>query len=261
MNKIVSTNKNSTAFLATILITGTIFAIFPSLMTNTQALEINNNFKTSFGKDSNVKCNNINVNVNGFELSILPQELTTLATEGQEDDEPQTGISFFGGGNKNGPSGSDNNGFVFVCINNNNNVVGEELDLSCEECFSTTASLQEVIRDFIVSRDDDFIFEIPNGEFLELTFEIDTIEQLCTLLEGTVGYSVPLTDVLLEHVLTSIVRIQTGSTVALQTEIDTLIECLLEAGIIVEGEPLPISTSDNGNDNNFNRLIAGVKIE
>ena len=46
--------------------------------------------------------------------------------------------------------------------------------------------------------------------------------------------------------MTSIVRIQTGSTVALQTQIDTLIECLLEAGIIVEGEPPTTLTSDNG---------------
>ncbi len=45
---------------------------------------------------------------------------------------------------------------------------------------------------------------------------------------------IPTTDHLLEFLLTSIVEIETGSTTALGTEIDELIECLLEAEVIVE---------------------------
>ena len=207
------------------------------------------NGKQSYGKDnnyykskdsSNVKCNNINVNVNGFNGVTLPTALNGLTTdEGQaSSDEGDVGANSFesdsGGIDGGKPSGSDTDS-RFVCINNNNNVVEEEEEPpTCEECFGSNTRLQAVIKDFIVSRDDDFIFNIPNGEFLELRFEIDTIEQLCALLEGTELHSVPLTDVLLEHVLTEIVRIQTGSTLALQTEIDALIECLLEAGVVIE---------------------------
>ena len=45
---------------------------------------------------------------------------------------------------------------------------------------------------------------------------------------------IPTTDSLLEFLLTSIIEIETGSTTALETEIDALIECLLEAEAIVE---------------------------
>jgi hypothetical protein len=48
---------------------------------------------------------------------------------------------------------------------------------------------------------------------------------------------IPTTDSLLEFLLTSIIEIETGSTTALETEIDALIECLLEAEAIVEETP------------------------
>jgi hypothetical protein len=48
---------------------------------------------------------------------------------------------------------------------------------------------------------------------------------------------IPTTDSLLEFLLTSIIEIETGSTTVLETEIDALIECLLEAEVIVEETP------------------------
>ena len=47
---------------------------------------------------------------------------------------------------------------------------------------------------------------------------------------------IPTTDSLLEFLLTSIVEIEIGST-TLETEINALIECLLEAEVIVEETP------------------------
>ena len=59
-------------------------------------------------------------------------------------------------------------------------------------------------------------------------------------------YGVPVTDVTLEEFIkTLLVKIGRIDITTLESEIDALIECLLKAGIIVEGEPLPISISDN----------------
>jgi hypothetical protein len=106
--------------------------------------------KQSYGKDSNSydkskdssstivkkeKCNNINVNVNGFngvEVDTLPTALTGIATDEAQAtaDEGEVGASSFGSGGSgsNGgdrPSGSDTDSKI--CINNNDfNVVEEE---------------------------------------------------------------------------------------------------------------------------------------
>jgi 6-phosphogluconolactonase (cycloisomerase 2 family) len=84
----------------------------------------NNNFKKSFGKDVSVKyvkCNNINVNVNGLELDVIPPFLAdnVLAAEAVEGN---TDPSSIGGNNVDG---SQINDFRFICINNNNNTVTE----------------------------------------------------------------------------------------------------------------------------------------
>ena len=89
---------------------------------------------------SPLNCNNINVNVNGFNGATLPTALSGLATdEAQAADEGEVGASSLGnGGGSDGggrPSGSDSDS-RFVCINNNNNIVVEgEEPLTCEECF------------------------------------------------------------------------------------------------------------------------------
>ncbi len=72
---------------------------------------------------SSLKCNNINVNINGLELDVFPSflgsDLTADATEGSTDV-----ISFA----DNSSDSSEINDFRFICINNNNNTVigGEE---------------------------------------------------------------------------------------------------------------------------------------
>ena len=155
MSKIISTKKINACFLVIVLIAGTLAAISPSFMIGAHAQQYgmdqkNNSYesdygmdnsyddKKSYGKDSNsydkskdssstivktIKCNNINVNVNGFngvEVGTLPTALSGLATEVQAtEDEGEIGASSSGSGERN--SGN----FDLDCINTNNNVGGQ----------------------------------------------------------------------------------------------------------------------------------------
>jgi hypothetical protein len=103
-----------------------------------------NSYKSKDSSSSSVsikkiKCNNINVNVNGLELTTLPQALGGLLSDGERNEGQYGSYGYVGG-----PSGYDNNSFKFVCINNNNNTViggGEEPEpLTCEECFTKNLS-------------------------------------------------------------------------------------------------------------------------
>jgi hypothetical protein len=125
LNNILLTKIN-TLFLSVILIAGTITLSFPSFMLGTAQAqsyyEMDNDRKQDVSISS-LKCNNINVNVNGLELSVLPPFLSDgeIAAETVE---PNTDASSFAGGNNGyGPQIND---FRFICINNNNNTVIEE---------------------------------------------------------------------------------------------------------------------------------------
>ena len=87
-------------------------------------------------KDSNVKCNNINVNLNGFSGNEIGASTTSglgaLATQAQEEDEGEKGANSGndGRGDDDGRSSDHDSNSRFVCINNNNNNnVGEETPL------------------------------------------------------------------------------------------------------------------------------------
>ncbi len=83
----------------------------------------NNHYKSK-DSSSNVKCNNINVNVNGDIDIGASQALGDLATEAQASaDEGEVGASSFESGGRTSGHDSDSR---FVCINNNNNNVGGE---------------------------------------------------------------------------------------------------------------------------------------
>jgi len=119
LSKIDSTKINA-GFLAIVLIIGTFAAISPSFMTGAQGFLMDNNYesdygmnsyddKKSYGKDnnnyyykskdssSNVKCNNINVNLNGFSGNAIgtapTSDLGALATEAQAEDEGANGAN------------------------------------------------------------------------------------------------------------------------------------------------------------------------
>jgi len=128
LNKIISIKKTSSIFLATVLVLGTIAAISPSFMVGAAAQidsyydGMDNNYKKSAGKDvsvKSIKCNNINVNVNGLELTALPSSLSNLLTN----EEADGSASSYGSGIGSYDDGQTNSqgNFKFICINNNNN--------------------------------------------------------------------------------------------------------------------------------------------
>jgi hypothetical protein len=133
LTKIILRKTTSAIFLAIVLIVGTFAVISPSFMIGVHAQQYGmdqmyNNYKPDYGmnsydkkpygkednnyyksKDSsNVKCNNINVNLNGFSGNEIgaSEALGALATQAQAEDEGEVGASILG--NDGGrPSGSD----------------------------------------------------------------------------------------------------------------------------------------------------------
>ena len=123
----------------------------------------------SYGKDDNykskesrsnsvsikkVKCNNINVNVNGLDFNGLSPFFSGLAaSEAQAEDEGESSYgSYETGYGGSGESANDNNSFKFVCKNNNNNIVvavNETIPespkpLTCEDCFTENLSEEQL---------------------------------------------------------------------------------------------------------------------
>ena len=195
MSKIILTKINA-GFLAIVLVAGAFVAIYPSYMIGAQAFQMDNNYeqaygkdsydnKQSYGKDSNsydkskdssstivkkIKCNNINVNVNGFngvEVGTLPTALSSLATdETQASDEGEVGASSFGSDGGGRPSGSDSDS-RFECINNNDFAVVEEepttailkvtKQIDCED------QTEGDCEDLLELINDDFIFQVEGN--------------------------------------------------------------------------------------------------
>jgi hypothetical protein len=244
-NKIVSSKNASAIFLATVLVLGTIATISPSFMVGAQAQEYygaDNNYKKSYGKDvtvKSVKCNNINVNVNGLELNVLPPVLSGLLTsETQASDKGERGASSYGSGRggsyDSGHSVSDGD-FKFVCINNNNNTVigGEEPPIpreptippeppepptACELCFAN-ANVVDAI---------EATLELPGGISFEgivdaedIGFEVLTIEDFCEYIEEQ-NFG--------DFTLLLILRELVGGT---EESLQAIIDCLILAGVII----------------------------
>src|SRR5918999_1112519 len=109
MNNSTVTTKISAAFLATVLVAGIIALSSPSFMTGAQAQEyygMDRDNKKSDKKDvsvKSVKCNNVNVNVNGLELNIssVPFLSGLLASEAHAD-EGERGANSYGSGGSYG---------------------------------------------------------------------------------------------------------------------------------------------------------------
>jgi len=187
----INSTKISAAFLAAVLFTGTIALSFPSFMADVQAEPYYgmDRDKKSNGKDVNVKsvkCNNINVNVNGLELNLtsVPFLGGLLASEAGENGEKGTGS--YGSGGQQSHYDKD---FKFVCINNNNNTVvgvGNEIrptpEEECEDCFaqvlnaSSFASLERILE---IRGIDVFVGTTQ--------IEINSLAELCDILENVSG--------------------------------------------------------------------------
>ena len=247
-NKIVATKTTSAMFLAIVLVTGTIVISLSSFSSSSMIREaqaqpyygVDNNYEKS--KDisksisvNKIKCINDNVNINGINSGNI-----SIGNKGAY--EGHLGASSSGGYDGEGyyNDGYNNNkqGKGFDCIinnnNTNNNIVtgsagnvtdGNVVD-TCEECFSVNSTLQAVIENFLIDATGEVLFVI-GSESLVIPGDVDTIEQLCPLLEDH-------TDSFVEFVITVIVERQIGSTIGNEAAIDALVECLLEAGVIVE---------------------------
>ena len=259
------------SILGAILATS-ILALNPSTITNAAAQMYgdqygydNNHQKKSYTDIQKIKCVNSNINVNGIDITQIPQDgaATAAANEGGQE----------GANTQNGNGLADRINFdrnlVNVCANVNDNeqvkitpLPEEEEDLGCEECFAEHPELKAAIEELLATLDfGDFAF-IAIGppitapgeeEVFVITFATDTIEQLCAIIQNSEEETgVILSDDFLRLVLSSIL----GS--GFESEIDALIECLLEKGIIVDRDFDPTSISNNGIDSGS---IPNVKVE
>jgi hypothetical protein len=235
-------------FLATVLIAGTIAASSQwSMILGAQAepyygMDKDRNSDRKNVSVSSLKCNNINVNVNGLELDVFPPFLGgDLAAEAAEASSDASSFAGNGGGN----GGSEINDFRFICINNNNNTVIEAAEppvpptppvedacLLCFEEFGFEGFLLGVIADLSV--EDILELEAELG-LLEGTLAglglVETIEDLCEFLEEIGGLE--LTVLQLGQLIFAIFGIGLFLIPGLLIAVLNLLACLIDNGIIV----------------------------
>ena len=214
MTKIILKKTTSAIFLAIVLIVGTFAAISPSFMigAHAQQYEMNQKYnsyeqnygmdsydKKLYGKDSNSydkskdsssnvivkknKCNNIIVNLNGFN-GALPTGLSGLATDEAQAsaDEGEVGANSVGsdGGRQSG-SDSDSR---FVCINNNEFNVNEGNGDETDEC---DIKLKACFEQFLGVGFDQFEEGLANGIDIIINGEevaFNSFEGMCLALKG-----------------------------------------------------------------------------
>jgi hypothetical protein len=230
---------------------------------------------TSYGKDdkrdksskdskksvdiNKIKCINTNLNINGnnnadINVGNKGQGYSGAYSSGVNGEEGYNG--YYDEYEKKGK------GFDDCIIDNNNtntNIIsgGNQTtpeDLACEECFAVNSTLQTEIIDALVEFNGSLAASDEESGLI-ITSGIDTIEQLCEILESSAElFGAPVSSGLLDDVLAFLL---TGEFFDIEVPaLDALIECLLEAGIIVERElppPPPDSISANG--------IAGVNVQ
>jgi hypothetical protein len=206
-----------------------------------------------------IKCINTNLNINGnnnadINVGNKGQGYSGAYSSGVNGEEGYNG--YYDEYEKKGK------GFDDCVIDNNNtntNIIsgGNQTtpeDLACEECFAVNSTLQTEIIDALVEFNGS-IAASDEESGLIITSGIDTIEQLCEILESSAElFGAPVSSGLLDDVLAFLL---TGEFFDIEVPaLDALIECLLEAGIIVERElppPPPDSISANG--------IAGANVQ
>jgi hypothetical protein len=232
MNKIIFLKNINSLFIVIILLAGTLSqpSSFSFMTTASAQTE-------SSGKDvgtSSLNCNNLNANVNGLQLEVLPTALSTLLTNGETDDKLYSYGSNSGsyGGES---SGSEINDFRFICINNNNNtVIGGEESIpptspvppvdECLLCFEeTTQAVREAV---IATLEAEGPLVIVPGVY-EVPEEVTTIEGLCEWL--TENAPLELFEIQIELLINTIGNVNPSLP---SEQIDELVDCLIEAGFI-----------------------------
>ena len=146
-----------------------------------------------------VKCNNINLNLNGITIG-AGGNTTNGGSDGSDgtDDASIGAASLSGNGDSTGYGNGERNhkfvdkkdGFVFVCINNNNNVAGGgnatdgNATDACEDCFAQNLNATEfaaveaaLAAGIDIEVVDTIVVPVP-------TVEISSFAELCALIEA-----------------------------------------------------------------------------
>ena len=156
--------------------------------------------KQSYGKDNSypskdsssvsvkkIKCNNINVNLNGDIDIGASQALDALATnEAQAEDEGANGASSGNDDRGDGRTTGHDSNSRFVCINNNHNKVVAEVPIPptpCELCFAELSTqAKDNINNFLAANGP---IPIPGTvPSVSIPPDVDTIKELCAFLSA-----------------------------------------------------------------------------
>ena len=204
--------------------------------------------KRDKSKDSKVdikkiKCINTNLNINGENAGNVSIGNKGAAADGgyigggyssvDGSEGYGSGDGYYNDGyNKN----KKDNGFDCI-INNNNtnintvggNVTDGDVTDACEECFNVNGTLKALIEVRLVNLKNDVTLSIGT-EKITIPGEVDTIEQLCPLLEGHTDFFI---NTLIALLVNNGVNNGFPGT-SNEASIDALVECLLKAGVVVE---------------------------
>jgi hypothetical protein len=261
LNKKVLIKETGAIFLAIVLVLGTIALTVPSFSVEAQATsdrekDYNNDYedKKSYDKDDyksefssygkydrdddkdsksvsikKVKCNNINVNLNGINVDFGfpnngPVTDPVAVTQEEEDDDDEESNSIENENDKSdegreGEFDSDTNSRI-VCINNNNNIVvgEEEPELTCEECF--TENLNDVELETIIQ--------------ILIILDLNDLEGLCEALSDPTLSN--------QQKIVGLISLLFASGVEDEDTILEILECLEELDLVIVPEELPIPT-------------------
>ncbi len=175
--------------------------------------------KSSHTDIQKIKCVNSNINVNGIDITEIPQGSSALATTNE-------GAGATDASNSENGNGLDKINFdknlVNICVNVNDNnqikTIAPEEDQACENCFSILS--EEDLEGFLMIFDQ--TVDSATGEEID----INTLADLCEFLETSTAISSTEKWQLLNTTLNS----QGVS----QQDRDIILQCLEDLGIIVE---------------------------
>ena len=169
----------------------------------------------------------------------MPTALNGLAAEAQASDEGEVGTSFSGNGGSDGRSSGSDTDFRFVCINNNDNEVGGGTppvppvppEDACLLCFE---EISDELRDAIIAAlvADGPLVIVPG--VYEVPADKTTIEGLCEWLADNAPLF--LTQAQINALVDSFINANPGLS---RVEIGELLDCLIDARIIVVVPPAP----------------------
>ena len=234
MKTSTKSTRISAVFLSAVLVAGTIAALFPSFMIGAQADPYYGMDKDHKKVDkkvsvSSLKCNNINVNVNGLTLDVFPPFLGGNDIAAAETADPTTEAASFAG--SGGHDKSEFNNFKFICINNNNNTVIQQqqppvppiIPENCDDCFLPTnvggpvpPGLLTQLNNFLAANE-----VVIDG----VSQNVGDVQGLCDAIVAAGGISEAEIETILNDALTG---------QAAPPVIDRIIACLDQVGLILE---------------------------